>query len=240
MQRAKHWEPGHVTQDPKAGSLYTIHTTAYGYWAGWLAEASLNNANGGGYPEVQIDYIEPAKGASDGHQLGYWAGLGGYLTGNLIQAGTEDYQNTTARHTFFYENPYPGNPNNLPNEVSTPSVASGNEIYVDVSYTTQAAYFMENVTTGVFHTYYQTTSHTDFSTAEAQFEDVTWRLYGVSGMYNQWNVNNTYISDYAMGYELNTLTTLDRIRMGYANTQVYYMGPIAVGTSGSFHDCMTC
>jgi hypothetical protein len=71
MEHAKHWEPGHVVQNPKAGPLYTVNSTNIGSWAGWGAQASLNNANGGAYPDVQIDYIEPAKGASDGHQIGY-------------------------------------------------------------------------------------------------------------------------------------------------------------------------
>lgn len=77
-------------------------------------------------------------------------------------------------------------------------MASGNEIYVDVSYISpNAQYFMENVTTGVYHTYYSTTSHIDLSTADAEFEDVSfYKGYG-PGTYNQFNVNSVYVSDYA-------------------------------------------
>jgi hypothetical protein len=120
-------------------------------------------------------------------------------------------------------------------------MASGNEIYVDVTYISpNVQYFLENVTPGVYHTYYQTTSHTDLSTAEAEFEDVTFNKGGGPGTYNQWNVNSVYVSDYAQGYDLNTLSTLDKFKMGYTNIGVVYMSPSAVGTSGAFHVCPTC
>lgn len=122
-------------------------------------------------------------------------------------------------------------------------MTAGQNVYIDVTWISpNAQYFMENVTTGSYATYYQTTSHHDTTSAEAIFEDASvasgaTTYYTASG-YNSLTFDDVSVYDLNHnGYTMDT-TTYDKFWMGY--TGVCFMGPSALSSPGVFSVSVAC
>jgi hypothetical protein len=124
-------------------------------------------------------------------------------------------------------------------------VTAGQDVYVDATYVSpNAQYFLENITTNQYHTYYQTTSYHDTSSAEAIFEDGTVSgSCGSSGCsvaytsYNAMTFDDVSADDLSgVWYTINQFS-VDKFRMG--NTTIY-MSPGSIDSLGDFTICATC
>lgn len=133
----------------------------------------------------------------------------------------------------------------FPHYESTPTIAAGQGVYVDVSYSGgNAAYYLENITLGTFHTYFQTTSYFSNSLAEAVVEDADFTSQNgwVPGHYNAVKVQEEDAVDGAGFWEkFGSNLTDDTLDLGEPGTTFVYDYPGAInGSNGAFTICPTC
>jgi len=100
--------------------------------------------------------VQPGQ-TGDRHQLGVWAGTGGYNNGEpLLQAGVETLDGPTPTYTFFYEVLDPVTHCCAPVPKSDISIKAGDKAFVQVEFQPQyqnAKFFVENGTTGKYLPY---------------------------------------------------------------------------------------
>jgi hypothetical protein len=234
MSGAKHWVPGR-----SAGEGHVPYTVYYGTWGGYVAQGANNSTT---FKEVQGFWTQQATNATrDGHHIGDWVGLGGFTSASLIQAGTEVYQGSTATYKFWYMNPHSGcTPTTcIVHYQATPTITSGQDVYVDVSYDgTNAAYSMENLTLGTFHTYYQTTTYFSNSSAEAVVDDKDFN----GGTIPAWQPGHYVPMNFQEEDAVNAANNWvgfeslvdDKLELADPNTQAVYYYACPMGALGAF------
>jgi hypothetical protein len=238
MKAAKHRDQSVQTTHIK-GVKFGLHsTTGDSLWAGFGAAASVNGRQG--YNDVNADWtVQTHDASADGHTVGDWVGLGGYLSSNLIQAGVSVTSNSTPSYSFWFENIYSGCASCPPNFKATPSVTAGQDVYVDVTWVSpNAQYFLENLTTGSYATYYQTTSHHDTLSAEGMWEDGS-----IAGGSKTWStlsqpasstMDDVYVWDLQSNpYSIDT-TSYDKFWAAPAGDSQAWMGACNMRANGVF------
>lgn len=117
-------------------------------WSGYIADLGTTGTTK--FTQVQADYVHPTIYNIIGScTISYWVGLGGYNTGNLVQAGTSTTNG--AMHSAWYEYLSENGTSVAAQEISSLTVSPGDSIHLYISF--QAAngklnYYIANDTTG--------------------------------------------------------------------------------------------
>jgi hypothetical protein len=159
----------------------TAPTTQYANnWSGYVAY--LNTSSTTYYNQVQTDYTHPSISSISGWCYNaYWVGLGGWNSGNLVQAGTATID--IADHFAWYE--YLSDTATSVNiqRITSLPINAGDSIHVYISFqkaNNKFEYYVANNTTGQSAAAYITLSYVDYldgTTAEWVVERTT----GASG-----------------------------------------------------------
>jgi hypothetical protein len=172
----------HATQYVPAGVNETLQGIKFGisdqYSPSWAGYDGLASANGGSlFYETDATFTQPTiQSCGCSGDVGIWTGIGGAGSSTeIIQAGTLTQTQAASQPTYtaFYED-YPENPH----AVSAPSVSPGDQIYVSVTYSNgETTFYIENETTGAYHSYPVSTPYYDGSSADWIVEKPTASTY---------------------------------------------------------------
>jgi hypothetical protein len=118
-------------------------------------------------------------------------------------------------------------------------VSAGQDVYIDVTWISpNAQYFLENLTTGSYATYYQTTSHHDTLSAQAEWEDgsiaggsKTWSTLSQPAAATMSDVNVYDLQGFP--YSIDT-TSYDKFWAAPSGDPQAWMGACRMRTSGTF------
>lgn len=164
MKAAKYYVPAGSSSTGATPNV-VIGTSYSTNWAGY----EVPSANNGGISVVETSatWVEPyfSECLFCAGVPAFWTGIG---NNNLVQAGASSAANRdggSTQYEFFYEDvPYSG-----PSWQTSPVVYSGDTLYADVTYNGNqtATAFLENMTTGAYHSYNFTAP--DYSGSSAEF-----------------------------------------------------------------------
>ena len=150
------------------GGLTGYKTT--GPWAGYANLASANNdvqylatSAYWNVSSISGNSNYPSSDWQSAPAVGAWTGIGGTTNPDVIQAGTADIATSTPQYRFWDED-YPNAP-----IYEGPVVNANQQVYVNVSYdgNGQTSYYMENMATGAYSSFENSSPY--YSSTSAEF-----------------------------------------------------------------------